>query len=134
MNRLSKDKRKDDPFNPTFREEKDYTRDENKNKIISFVVICFVFAYGARMFVFQNTISIQIKQINGRITTNPMLVNGSMYYFFENLSPWEITLKFACDEWFNSSYNGGILSSDHTVGIIFHSNIVQRLDVTWIKE
>jgi len=134
VNKLSKDKRKDDPFNPTYRQPKEFTRKSNRNKIIFIVVLCFIDAYGSRLFIFDNTINIRIRRINGKMTTTPMLTNGSIYYFFENYSPWEIRLKFECDEWFNTSYDDKILPPDRTIGISFKSNTVQRLGVTWKKE
>ena len=125
------EKRRDDIFNPTYREEKKFFRKDNKRRIAFYIMILVLIVYGSREFIFSNIIEIEIRTVTDRKINSISFTNGRCDIFIMNKSPFKIRLII--DDNIETNYNGGILFPKTKYYFWFESNTTKTLNIDGVK-
>ena len=125
------EKRRDDIFNPEYREEKKFLREENKKRIAFYIMIVVLVVYSSRQFIFDNTIEIEIRTVTDRKIDVALFNNGRCEIFIVNKSPFKIRLII--DDNIETNYDGRILFPSTKYYFWFVSNTTRILNISGVK-
>lgn len=125
------EKRKDDIFNPEYREEKKFLREENKRRIAFYIMIIILVVYSSGQFIFDNTMEIEIRTVTDRKIDVALFNDGRCEIFIINKSPFKIRLII--DDNIETNYDGRKLLPNVEYYFWFISNTTNTLNIVGVK-
>ena len=127
MKQLSSD-RDDSIFNPKYKQEKEFTRKENKEKIKKIILTLAIILFFGRKYFENKVIGVEIYDIHLK-KIDSCIINNMTNYYVKNNSPYNLILTIKSEYDYNTSYNNDVLYKDTSIFIWFTSNMRQSIEI-----
>ena len=125
---LKPSERDDSIFNPQYKKEKDFTREENKDKIKKIVLSLVIILFLGRGYFESKVIGVEIYDIHLK-KIDSCIINNMTNYYVKNNSPYNLILTIKSEYDYNTSYNNDVLYKDTSIFIWFTSNMRQSIEI-----
>jgi len=127
VKQLSSD-RDDSIFNPKYKQEKEFTRKENKEKIKKIILTLAIILFFGRKYFENKVIGVEIYDIHLK-KIDSCIINNMTNYYVKNNSPYNLILTIKSEYDYNTSYNNDVLYKDTSIFIWFTSNMRQSIEI-----
>ena len=126
---LKPSERDDSIFNPQYKKEKEFIREENKDMVKKIVLSLAIILFLGRKYFESKVIGVEIYDIHLK-KIDSCIINNMTNYYIKNNSPYDLILTIKSEYDYNTSYNSEVLYKDTSIFIWFTSKLEQSLEIT----